>query len=126
MLSKLNDLYKASAEADSKYDPEEYHWELLQEWRSENVKYNCLRDITGYVFRAVDEEGFYKKQVLKCQKFFNRKLDDNPNKRNPGVDLNLLAHYEVNQLTGEKFLRLTIRQWKTEYDSELTKSGKNK
>lgn len=29
-------------------------------------------------------------------------------------------------LTGEKFLRLTVRQWKTRYDSELTQFGKKK
>lgn len=94
VLSKLNDLYKESAEANSRFNPEKYHWSLLRQWREKNVQYHCLRDIQGYVFRAVDEEGYYKELVLNCQKFFNKKIDDNPNKRNPGVDLNLLAHYE--------------------------------
>lgn len=35
----------------------------------------------------------------------------------------MLSHYEVNEQTGEKFLRLTIRQWKTSYDPGLKKMG---
>ena len=31
----------------------------------------------------------------------------------------MLSHYEVNQITGEKFLRLTMREWKTSYDPEI-------
>lgn len=33
--------------------------------------------------------------------------------------MNILSHYEVNSVTGEKFLRLSIREWKTSYDPEL-------
>lgn len=46
-MNKLNDLYTQIniSKTMEKYDPEQYHWQLLQQWRNSNVKYNCLRDI---------------------------------------------------------------------------------
>lgn len=122
----LGESYKITREKWAQTNPEKIHWELLQSWKDSNTKHVCLRDISGYIFKSVDEEGFYSSLVNECQTFFVKKIDDNPNitGSTQGVDLNMLAHYEVNQLTGEKFLRLTIREWKTSYDSELTKFGK--
>ena len=37
----------------------------------------------------------------------------------------MLCHYEVNQITGEKFLRIAIREWKTSYDPEIVENKKD-
>lgn len=116
---KLQDLYATSTDENQKYCPEKYHWEILKEFRDNNMKYCCMKDIEGYKFKAEDETGFLKKLVANCQSFFNKKINDSRN-TNEQVDLNMLCHYEVNQITGEKFLRLVIRQWKTSYDPEVT------
>ena len=102
-----------------------HHWELLKEWRNENVKYRSIRDIKGYTFRADDEQGFFAERVDKCHSFFDKKINDS---RTTGgeVNLNMLSHYEVNQLTGEKFLRLTVREWKTSYDPEIKQTRNDK
>lgn len=122
VMQKLNDMIKKLAEVDqeTKYNPEKFHWEVLKEWRDHNVKYQCLSDIQGYYFRAEDERGALRKQVLNCKKSYDKKITDNPNRRNPGTDLNILAHFESNLVTGEKFLRLTVRQWKSNIDPALT------
>ena len=59
-MSKINDLYKSAADGESKYDPESYHFEILRQWRNQNVKYMCIRDIKGYTFKAEDELGFFR------------------------------------------------------------------
>ena len=82
-----------------------------------------MKDIEGYKFKAEDETGFLKKLVANCQSFFNKKIDESKQDKDE-VDLNMLAHYEVNQITGEKFLRLVIRQWKTSYDPEVNLQGR--
>lgn len=38
----------------------------------------------------------------------------------------MLSHYEVNKLTGEKFLRLAVREWKTSYDPEIKQARNDK
>lgn len=38
----------------------------------------------------------------------------------------MLSHFEVNSLTGEKFLRLALRQWKTSYDPEIIRMKNDK
>ena len=35
------------------------------------------------------------------------------------VTLNMLSDYKVNHVTGEKYLRIAVRQWMTSYDPEL-------
>ena len=94
------------------------HWELLKNWRLDNVRYRCIRDIKGYSFKGEDELGYFADKVFECQEFFRKKINDS---RSQGgeVNYNMLSHYEVNQLTGEKFLRLTLREWKTSYDPEV-------
>jgi len=37
-----------------------FHWEVLKEFKDGNVKYQCLKDIQGYRFRAEDERGFFR------------------------------------------------------------------
>lgn len=111
---------------------DEIHWKVLQEWKDENVKWQAehMRDIGGYSFNKIeDEHGFLRDQVLACKKYLqnNKRINDNPNRSDSGVDFNLLAHYEVNQLTGEKFLRLMMRQWITSYDpSDQTKQHRHR
>ena len=82
------------------------------------MRYKCLKDIEGYKFKAEDAQGFLKVFVERCQKYFSRKINDSLS-TGQECDLNMLSHYEVNQVTGEKFLRLAIRQWKTSYDPEI-------
>lgn len=48
-------MYSNAKDNESKYDPEIHHWELLKEWRNNNVRYRCIRDIKGYTFKADDE-----------------------------------------------------------------------
>lgn len=112
-------------DSDVKYDPEKHHWELLREWRNGNVRYRCIRDIKGYTFRADDEQGFFQERVDECHSFFEKKINDS--KVTGGeVNLNMLSHYEVNQLTGEKYLRLAVREWKTSYDPEIKQARNDK
>lgn len=97
LTGKLNNLYETAADGEVSYDPNKFHWEILKEWRDANVKYQCKDDILGYRFKEEDEEGYFAEQVNLCQKFFKKNIDDDPNRGDPGVDMNLLAHYEVNQ-----------------------------
>lgn len=60
MVSKIADMYDNARARVGKFDPEQRHWEMLKNWRNNNVKYNCLRDIERYKFKSEDEEGFYK------------------------------------------------------------------
>lgn len=79
VMSRINDLYKQAADGESKYDPESYHWDVLRQWRKENVKYMCIKDIQGYTFKAEDEQGYFKHYVRDCNKFFTRKINDSRN-----------------------------------------------
>lgn len=117
LISKMADMYQTANNAGAKFDPEKYHWEVLKNWRDENVKYTCLRNIERYKFKSEDEEGFFQDQVVACQKFFNKKISDG---KKGEAEMQVQSHYEVNQLTGEKFLRLLIREWKTSYDPEIS------
>ena len=42
------------------------------------------------------------------------------------VMINMLSDYKVNHITGEKFLRIAVRQWMTSYDPEIVAPTKAK
>lgn len=65
-----------AADGSNKYEPEKYHWEILNEFRGKNMKYKCLKDIEGYKFKSDDEYGFLGQYVRKCYGFHNKKIND--------------------------------------------------
>lgn len=80
------------------------------------MKHECIKNIKGYTFKTDDEENvpFLKELITACRIFNHKYITDNPNVGMRNVPTtNMLSHYEVNQLTGEKFLRLAVREWKT-------------
>lgn len=74
VANTLHDLMTANRE--DKTDTEGNHWKLLKNWRTDNVRYKCLRVQQGYSFKGEDEHGFFKSMVRECLEFFDRKVND--------------------------------------------------
>lgn len=81
------------------------------------MRYKRLSDIEPYTFKPEDADGYFGPLIDNIQNFFTKKINDAVSSKKS--DINILSHYEVNKVTGEKFLRLSTREWKTSYDPEV-------
>lgn len=59
LIDKLNSLYQSVGMGGS-YKPQDFHWDILKEWKNENVKYFRMKNILQYQFKAEDEKGFFQ------------------------------------------------------------------
>lgn len=69
-------MFEKVADGSWKYDPENYYWEVLREFRDQNMKYNCLKHIKPYKFKYEDEYGYFGDYVKKFHSYFDKKIDD--------------------------------------------------
>lgn len=72
IIDQLNDMYKIAAEGISKdakdrYNPMDFHWKVLKEWRNDNVDYQCIDNIKPYSFKSQDYKGYFNDKIKKCK-----------------------------------------------------------
>ena len=95
-------------------DIEELHWQTLKRWKKENVHHSAIADIGRYEFTDEDTNDKYYSDL--SQRLVGEARDFVPAKMeklidNDEAEFHILGHFEQNLETGERYLRVAMREW---------------
>lgn len=96
-------------------DTEELHWNTLKKWKHENVEFSKVTDLQRYRFTDSDKASYYKNEIKTLQGFEKVKLPKF--NFNDNADFHIMGHFQQNLDTGERYLRIAMREWYEKKDN---------